>query len=352
MQAPAGHQDLFRQMARARAFEDALGALWREGLVSGEMHLGTGEEGVAAGVAASLRAGDAVALDHRPTPVLTVIGVDLAAMLREMLGREDGLQRGRAGHMHLMSRAHLAASSGIVGSSGPLGAGFALAGRALRPGSVAAAFFGDGAMNQGMLLETLNLAAAWKLPLLLVCKDNGWAIATRSESVTGGGLAARAAAFGLHALEVDGADAAAVARAAGEAVDRARRGKGATFLLARVSRLEGHFLGDALVRAGRAPIAEGRELIGAVTSAALAPGGGGVGARAAGVFRLVNLMRLARKQERDSKTDPLARGRRAIPAAEADRLEEEAAAEVDRAVEAALRGAPDPGAGEVPPWRA
>ena len=335
--------DLFRQMARARAFEDALAALWREGHISGEMHLGTGEEGVAAGVAACLRSGDAVALDHRATPVLTVLGVDLVAMLREMLGREDGLQRGRAGHMHLMSRSHLAAASGIVGSSGPLGAGFALAGRALRPGSVSAAFFGDGAMNQGMLLETLNLAAAWRLPLVLVCKDNGWAITTRSESVTGGSLTERGAAFGLPAADVDGADATAVARVAGEAIERARRGKGATFLRARVSRIEGHYLGDALVRAGRAPIAEGRELLGAVTSAALAPTGGGIGARATSVFRLLNLMRLARRQDRDSAKDPLERARRKLPEGEAARLEQDAAAEVEKAVEAALAVGPGTG---------
>jgi len=333
--APELH-DLFRQMARARAFEDALGALWHEGHVSGELHLGTGEEGVAAGVAACLRAGDAVALDHRCTPVLAILGVDLTAMLRELLGREDGLQRGRAGHMHLMSRRHLAAASGIVGSSAPLGAGFALAGRALRPGSVAAAFFGDGAMNQGMLLETLNLASAWKLPLLLVCKDNGWAIATRSETVTGGKLADRASATGMAAVEVDGADAAAVARAAGAAVGRARHGGGPSFLLARVARLEGHFLGDALVRAGRSPAGEGRELLGAVTSAALTASGAGLGSRAAAVLRLVNLMRLARRQGRGSDQDPLERGRRGLPAAACARLEEEATAEVAGAVAAAL----------------
>ena len=195
---------LFRQMARARAFEDAISALWRAGRISGEMHLGTGEEAVAAGVVASLRPGDAVALDHRPTPVLTMLGVDLAGMLAEMLGMESGIQRGRAGHMHLMSRKLLAASSGIVGSSAPLGAGFALSGRALRPGSVAVAFFGDGAMNQGMLLETLNLAAAWSLPLLLVCKDNGWAITTRTDTVTGGDPVARARGFGLETVDVDG----------------------------------------------------------------------------------------------------------------------------------------------------
>jgi TPP-dependent pyruvate/acetoin dehydrogenase alpha subunit len=311
---------LFRQMARARAFEDAIAALWREGRISGEMHLGTGEEAVAAGVVSCLRPGDAVALDHRPTPVLTVLGVDLAAMLSEMLGLEAGLNRGRAGHMHLMSKELLAASSGIVGSAGPLGAGFALAGRTLRPGSVAVAFFGDGAMNQGMLLETLNLAAAWSLPLLLVCKDNGWAITTRSDAVSGGDPITRARAFGLEAVDVDGVDVVAVATAAAEAIERARHGDGPTFLHAHVPRLDGHFLGDALVRAARSP-------------------GGGLGERARSVVRLLDLMRQARREDRDTGRDPLERARSSIGVEAAARLEADALAEVGRAV-AAAGGAP------------
>jgi len=326
---------LFRQMARARAFEDATAALWREGRISGEMHLGTGEEAVAAGVAAALRPCDAVALDHRPTPVLTVLGADLAAMLAEMLGLERGLARGRAGHMHLMSKALRAASSGIVGSSAPLGAGFALAGRAMRPGAVAVAFFGDGAMNQGMLLETLNLAAAWRLPLLLVCKDNGWAITTRSDTVTGGDLLGRAGAFGLRARDVDGVDVDAVATVATEEIARARRGDGPSFLRARVPRLDGHFLGDALVRAARSPAGEGRQLLGDVTSAALSRSGGGLGQRARSVVRLLDLMRRARREDRDTRRDPLERARSAVGAETAARLEDEALAEVGRAVEAA-----------------
>jgi acetoin:2,6-dichlorophenolindophenol oxidoreductase subunit alpha len=332
------HLDLFRQMARARAFEDALAALWREGLISGEMHLGTGEEAVAAGVAMQLEARDAVALDHRPTPVLTILGVDLRAMLREMLGREDGLGAGRAGHMHLMSRERLAASSGIVGSSAPLGAGFALAARLLRPGAVAVAFFGDGAMNQGMLLESLNLAVAWKLPLVLVCKDNGWAITTRSDAVTGGDLRARAVAFGMAADEVDGLDVMRVARTAAAALERARRGKGPTFLRARVSRIEGHFLGDPLLRVSREPMGEGKEMLGAVTSAAFARGGGGLRARAGSVLRLLDLLRRARREERDTREDPIERSRRALPTEQALRAEEDALAEVRQAVEAALEG--------------
>ncbi len=332
------HAELFRQMARARAFEDAIAALWREGRISGEMHLGTGEEAVAVGVVAALRAGDAVALDHRATPVLTALGVDLVAIVRELLGRDDSLQRGRAGHMHLMSLPHLAAASGIVGATGPHGAGVALAARALRPGAVAVSFFGDGAMNQGMLLETLNLAVAWELPLVLVCKDNGWAITTRSEGVTGGHLVGRAAAFGLATADVDGADVAAVERAAAAAVDRARRDRGPSFLRMRVPRLDGHFLGDALVRAASSPTADGREILSSVTSAAVSRGGAGVATRARAVLHLLDLLRRARRDDRDTRRDPLERARRALPADEAERIEADAAAEISRAVASALEG--------------
>ncbi len=328
--------ELLRQIARARAFEDAVAALWREGRISGEMHLGTGEEAVAAGVVAALRDGDAVALDHRATPVLTALGVDLVAIARELLGREDGLQRGRAGHMHLMSRAHLAAASGIVGASGPLGAGFALAARTLRPGSAAAAFFGDGAMNQGMLLESLNLAAAWELPLVFVCKDNGWAITTRSEAVTGGDLVARAAAFGLATADVDGGDVAEVERAAAAAFARARRGGGPSFLRARVPRLDGHFLGDPLVRAASSPATDGRETFSSVTAAALSRGGAGAAARVGGVLHLLGVLRHARRKDRDTHRDPLERTRRALGAHEAERIEAAVDDEISRAVAIAL----------------
>jgi TPP-dependent pyruvate/acetoin dehydrogenase alpha subunit len=330
---------LFRQMARARAFEDATAALWLAGRISGELHLGSGEEAVAAGVVAALHPGDAVALDHRPTPVLTALGVDLGRLLAELLGLEGGLNRGRAGHMYLMSKALRAAASGIVGSSAPLGAGFALAGRALRPGSVAVAFFGDGAMNAGMLLETLNLVSAWSLPILLVCKDNGWAITTRTRAVAVGDPGQRASAFGLPFAEVDGVDVEAVERAAAEAIGRARRGHGPSLLWAHVPRLDGHFLGDALVRAARSPAGHGRQLLGEVTAAALSGAGGGLGARTRGVVRLLGLLRLARREDRDTRRDPLERARATVGQPLAARLEDEALAEVGRALEAAGGGA-------------
>lgn len=172
--------DLYRQMYRGRVLEGAVDALWQQGLISGEMHLGAGEEAIAAGVVSQLGDGDAMALDHRGTLPLLMRGIDPVLLVREFLGRQGGLCRGAGGHMHLFAKDLLAASSGIVGSAGPVAAGFALAATYLRPGTIAIAFFGDGAANQGMLLEAMNLAVAWTLPLVFVCKDNAWAISTLS----------------------------------------------------------------------------------------------------------------------------------------------------------------------------
>ena len=223
---------LYRLMFRSRVFEEAVARLWQAGQISGEMHLNMGEEAIMAGIVSQLIDGDALALDHRGTAPLLMRGVEPVLLLREFLGQPDGLCGGRGGHMHLFSRDHLAASSGIVGSAGPIAAGFALAAQYLRPDTVAIAFFGDGAINQGMLLESLNLAAAWKLPVLFVCKDNRWAITTQSAAVSGGQLLNRAQGFGLRAIEVDGLDVVAVWQAAQESLQLARSGGGPTFLLA------------------------------------------------------------------------------------------------------------------------
>lgn len=303
---PTSLKLLYKQMLRSRRFEEAVKALWEEGLISGEMHLGIGEEAVAAGVVGHLRDGDAMALDHRGTPQLVVRGVDLVLLLKEFLGRPDGLCSGRGGHMHLFSLSHLAASSGIVGSAGPLGAGFALAAQMLRPKSVAVAFFGDGAMNQGMLLESFNLAAAWKLPLVFVCKDNGWAISTRSESVTGGNLADRAKGFGLPVLETDGTDVEAVRDAALGIFTRARQGDGPSFLLARCPRMEGHFLGDPLLKVAREPAGQISEMAKPMVRSALAGGGASPLKRLSGLGSiLASIGKAAKEQWHQKADDPL-----------------------------------------------
>ena len=332
---------LYRQIARARAYELAVEDLWTRGLIAGEMHLGTGEEAVAVGVVAHLKDGDGLALTHRCSPALVARGVPLVPMLRELLGREDGLCRGHGGHMHLFSRDHMAATSGIVGASLPTAAGFALANSRLRPGAIAVAFTGTGAMNQGMALETLNMAVAWQLPMLVVCIDNGWAITTTSEAVTGGDLVDRARGFGMRAEKVDGRDVAAVYKISGKLLDRARKGKGPAFLFATCPRLDGHFLGDPLIRMSKRPIAEGKDTFSKVISSAVSRGGGGLKDRAGGMTRMMAVMAKARRgPNRGGKGDPMTIVRKALRRypEELQHIDAEVSAEIDSAVADALAG--------------
>jgi pyruvate dehydrogenase E1 component alpha subunit len=298
--------DLYLQMARARAYEVAVDDLWRRGLISGEMHLGTGEEAVAAGVVAHMREGDGLALTHRCSPALVARGIPMVAMLEELLGHSEGLCRGQGGHMHLFDRQRLAATSGIVGASLPCGAGFALAARRLRKHGLAVAFTGDGAMNQGMALESLNLAAAWALPLVVVCVDNGWAITTPAGMVTRGELTERARAFGLAVADVDGTDVEAVHAACAPLFERARSGKGPAFVRARSPRIDGHILGDPLLRVARAPLAEGQQTLGQVLGAALRGGGAGPLSRAGSITTVTRILARARMGvSRGERGDPM-----------------------------------------------
>ena len=304
---------LYTLMLRSRLFEEAIARLWHDGLISGEMHLGTGEEAIVAGVVPQLVPGDSMALDHRGTAALFMRGVDARLVLRELLGRPDGLCGGRGGHMHLLSEEHLAASSGIVGAVGPMAAGFALAAQYLRPAAVTVAFFGEGSMNQGMLMESLNLAAAWKLPILFVCKDDGWSITTRSEAMTGGDLNERARGLGVPAVEVDGTEVAVVWEAARSAVERARAGEGPTFLRARCVHLEGHFLGFQLLRMVRTPVKELPAIAGPLARSLLRPRGAGVRERAAGLKEvLAATLSTLRDPRRDPAHDPVGRARAAL----------------------------------------
>ncbi len=327
---------LYRSMSRIRAFEEAVRVLWNEGRISGEIHLSLGEEALTAGVMAHHREGDAVSCDHRPHGQFVARGVDLRAVLAELLGLESGLCAGRGGHMHLFSKQQLIATTGIVGAPAPLGAGFALALKQLQPGAVAFAFSGDGAANQGLFFETLNLAAVWRLPLVLVCKDNGWAVTTFSRDVTAGDHVERARAFGLHAEHVDGMDPVAVFEAAGRAVAHARAGQGPAFLHASCTRLEGHFLGDQMVRTVRDPGRNkdtGRSVVQGVTARA----GGRLRDRVRGLLRMGGSM-LRLRQGLGRKNDPL---RRPLPLSDEvkRRIDLEVAGEVRAAVDAVSREA-------------
>lgn len=329
---------LYRQMLRSRLFEESVIKLWEEGKISGEMHLGIGEEAIAAGTVSHLQEGDAMALDHRGTPPLVMRGLDLVLLLREFLGHPDGLCRGWGGHMHLFSPEFLSASSGIVGASGPMASGFALAAQYLRPKKLAIAFFGEGAMNQGMLMESLNLAVVWKLPVVFVCKDNELAISTHSPSVTGGNLIERAKSFGLVTIEIDGTDVEEVWKASRVALQRVRSGAGPVYLLAHCFHFEGHLLGDPLLRLPRNPLKEGKRVLRSLRRTILSKRGEPLGQRLSHVAEVIPAIRRAFPGKKARGRDPLRRLRRNLSKERLrlERLEKEVKQEIEEAVEKAL----------------
>lgn len=308
-------------MYKSRAFEEAVRQIWKDGLISGEMHLGMGEEAIVAGVVAQLIEGDAMALEHRGTPPLLMRGIDPLLLLREFMGMPDGLCRGQGGHMHLFAPDHMAASSGIVGASGPAAAGFALAGQMLRPGTISVAFFGDGATSAGMLMESINLAMVWKLPVVFVCKDNGWAITTPAETAVGGNLLVRAQAYGMKAWEVDGTDVLAVSSAAEAAIHHARRTSEPVFLWAHCIHLEGHFLGDGLLDMIRRPGYSFQKRIWPMVRGFFRKGGASWGERMASMRQIMGQVAAVQWQT-DGRKDPLVRARQVLVQKDASRLTE------------------------------
>ena len=318
---PPDPWSLYELMYKSRMFEQNVRQIWRDGKISGEMHLGMGEEAIAAGIVSQLVEGDAMALDHRATPALLMRGVDPVLLLREFMGKPDGLCAGKGGHMHLFAKDKLAASSGIVGASGPAAAGFGLAAQMLRPGCISIAFFGDGATSAGMLMESMNLAVVWNLPAIFVCKDNDWAISTPAAAAVGGNLLARAQAFGMKALEVDGADVLAVFGAAEAGIQHARAGNGPVFLWAHCVHLEGHFLGDGLLDMFRRPVYSSRKRVWPMVRGMFRRSGATWGERVASARQLVREV-LAAQSQTNAQDDPLLRTRRILLKSDPGRLAE------------------------------
>jgi len=235
---------LYRQMLLIRGFEDLVQSLFLKGEVYGTTHLYSGQEAVATGVASLLEERDRVAATYRGHGHALALGVDPQRLLDEMLGRASGINGGRAGSMNVNSPAdRLIGSFGIVGGSIAAATGAALA-LARTTGGVAVAYFGDGAMNQGYVFECLNFSQVLKLPLVLVCENNGYGEYTPFQSVTAGEIRARAEVMGVPAETVDGMSVWTVREAAARALAHARGGNGPAFLEALTYRFVGHSRSD------------------------------------------------------------------------------------------------------------
>ncbi len=236
-------------MQLLRVFETRAGRHYRAGEMPGFIHLYVGEEAVAVGVCAHLRTDDWITSTHRGHGHALAKGVSPQALMDELWGRATGVCGGRGGSMHLYAPdVGLLGTNGFVGGGIPSAVGTALAARARKTDQVSVAFFGDGAVNHGSFHESMNLAAAFDLPVLFVCEHNLYATATPLQTVIKEpDLRKRGLAYGIPSEDVDGNDVTAVYRAAEAAVARARRGEGPTFLVCHTYRTVGHHEGDPLV---------------------------------------------------------------------------------------------------------
>ena len=253
--------EMYRMMRLIRVFEESAVAYFKQGVVIGNMHMYVGEEAVATGICKALTKEDYIASTHRCDGHLIAKGADINAMMAELMGRENGICAGRAGKMHQTApEVGFMSANGIVGASQTLGTGHALYCSLYAPERVSVSFFGDGGGNQGAFHEAMNMAALWKLPVIFVCENNHYAISTRVDTATAmGTFYQRAAGYGVPGVLVNGNDVLEVYAAAKEAVARARRGEGPTFIECDTYRLRGHHEGDEQTYRTREEVNEVRE---------------------------------------------------------------------------------------------
>lgn len=247
-------RDVYRRMRTIRALEQKLEALIVAGKLTGFLHLSIGQEAVAVGVCNQLRDTDLVASTHRPHGHWVAKGLAVETLLAELYGRATGCCNGKGGSFHIsdLSRGMIGAN-GVVGAGLPLAAGAALSAKLRKTGAVVVGFMGDGATNQGMFHEALNLAAIWKLPVVYVIENNGWSEFTPADYVTPiKDLALRAAGYAMPSAIADGMDYFDVATKTAEAVARARAGGGPTLIECKTYRFAGHMVGDPLAYRSKA----------------------------------------------------------------------------------------------------
>jgi acetoin:2,6-dichlorophenolindophenol oxidoreductase subunit alpha len=237
--------DVYRLMATIRAFEEKANELYTGAIMPGLAHLSIGQEATEVGVCLALRKDDYITSTHRGHGHCLAKGAEPDLMFAELLGKEAGYCRGKGGSMHIadQERGNLGANA-IVGGGSAIATGAALSIKMRGSDQVAVCFFGEGALGQGLVYESMNMAALWKLPVVYVCENNQYSEYTFYKETSAGEIPDRAKAFGIHAEELDGQDVRHVYEVATRLVERARHGGGPALLVCNTYRYQGHHVGD------------------------------------------------------------------------------------------------------------
>lgn len=240
---------IYMNMNKIRKFEEKALNFFEEDKLRGSVHLYIGEEASAATVCEFLTDKDYITSTHRGHGHCIAKGADLGKAMAELMGKETGYCKGRGGSMHIadFSKGNLGANA-IVGAGIPIAVGGALAAKKKGTDQVAVTFFGDGASNQGIFHESLNIAALWKLPVIFICENNGYGISVpQCESTSVEDICVRAKSYDMPGYKVDGNDVLEIDKVVGKAVERARKGQGPTLIELKTYRWLGHWTGDPQV---------------------------------------------------------------------------------------------------------
>jgi len=258
---PERLQDAYRQMLVIRKFEEAIRDLYQQGKIRGSFHPCVGQEATAVGGCWALRKDDYMTCTYRGHGQALAKGLSVRAAMAEMLGKATGCSKGKGGSMHFTDPSvGLLGANAIVAGGVPHAAGAALASQLQKKDNVAMAYFGEGTVNQGVFLETLNLAVVWKLPLILVCENNLYSEMTPSHETTSVvETNKRAAAFGFETVRIDGNDIEAMYNAVEQAAAKARSGGGPIYIEAMTYRLWGHMMGDPEIYRTKEEVAKAKE---------------------------------------------------------------------------------------------
>ena len=258
---PERLQDAYRQMLVIRKFEEAIRSLYQQGKIRGSFHPCVGQEASAVGGCWALRKDDYMTCTYRGHGQAIAKGLSVRAAMAEMLGKVTGCSKGKGGSMHFTDPAvGLLGANAIVAAGVPHAAGAALASQLQKKDNVALAYFGEGAVNQGVFLETLNLAAVWKLPLILICENNLYSEMTPSHETTSVvETYKRASAFGFDSIQIDGNDVELMYNTVDQAAAKARSGGGPIYIEAMTYRLWGHMMGDPEIYRTKEEVSKAKE---------------------------------------------------------------------------------------------